>query len=332
MQEWFQNIGQYLTNKNLLNVSSNRIFNCDESSILLCPDAESVLAAKGSRAVYKVVDGGKEALTVLFMYRADGTRAPPMLMYSYKKSVPKKIIDNTPRGWGIGVSNSGWMTTETFYEYISNIFYPWLLKENAEFPIIVYMDNHSSHLNLPLATFCREKKIELIMLPPNSTHIMQPLDISFFHPFKEMWKKCVPKWKNEQNLSQFKKEDFPLVLKFTLENMTNAEKVIVSGFRGSGLYPFNPKAVDYDILNKSKKNKQIVEEQHPDNNLENVGKVQFLQMFEKNLAEDTLSEFKSAAENGCWTGELEKKALFNYWFDIYTKSMGIDTNYYIYKV
>lgn len=81
LQDWFKNNQEYLQKKNLLNIPSNRIFNCDESSIQLCPDAERVLAAKGTRAVYKIVDGGKVALTVLFMYRADGIRAPPMLMY-----------------------------------------------------------------------------------------------------------------------------------------------------------------------------------------------------------------------------------------------------------
>ncbi|CAH2101998.1 unnamed protein product [Euphydryas editha] len=252
LQDWFKNNQEYLQKKNLLNIPSNRIFNCDESSIQLCPDAERVLAAKGTRAVYKIVDGGKEALTVLFMYRADGIRAPPMLMYSYKKTVPKKIIENTPKGWGIGISDNGWMTSETFYEYITNVFYPWLVKESTQFPVLVYMDNHSSHLNLPLVNFCREKQIELIMLPPNSTHIIQPLDISFFHPFKEIWRKCVPKWKNQQGVTRVTKENFPLVLQFTLNNMPNAEKVVQSGFRGAGLHPFNAKAVDYDILNKGK--------------------------------------------------------------------------------
>ncbi|XP_074107710.1 uncharacterized protein LOC141532976 [Cotesia typhae] len=228
LQDWFANNKIYLERKDLLSILPSRIFNCDESSIQLCPDAESVLAAKGTRAVYKIVDGGKKASTVLFMYRADGIRGPPMLLYSYKRAVPKKIIENTPNGWGIGISDNGWMTTKTFYEYITNVFYPWLVKENTEFPVIVYMDNDSSHLNLPLVNFCREKKIELIMLPPNSTHIMQPLDISFFHPFKESWRKCVPKWKNEQSETSVTKENFPLVLQYTLDNMPNAENVVQS--------------------------------------------------------------------------------------------------------
>lgn len=42
LQEWFKDSGKYLESKHLLNIPASRIFNCDESSILLCPDAESV--------------------------------------------------------------------------------------------------------------------------------------------------------------------------------------------------------------------------------------------------------------------------------------------------
>lgn len=55
-----------------------------------------MLPEKGSSAVYIAVDGGKEALIELFMYRTDRTRAPPMLMSAYKRVESKKILDNTP--------------------------------------------------------------------------------------------------------------------------------------------------------------------------------------------------------------------------------------------
>ncbi|XP_074096329.1 uncharacterized protein LOC141525667 [Cotesia typhae] len=187
------------------------MFNCDESILQLCPDVERVLAAKGTRVVYKIVDGGKETSTVLFMYRADSIRAPPMLMYSYKKTVLKKIIENTPKGWGIGISDNGWMTSETFYEYITNVFYPRLVKENTQFPVLVYMDNHSSDLNLPLVNFCREKQIELSMLPPNSTHIMQPLNISFFLSFQgNLEKMCAKMEESARCDTSHQRKIFPL--------------------------------------------------------------------------------------------------------------------------
>ena len=258
LKEWFQDVEEILKKKDLLNISPNRIYNCDETNVVLCPESEKVLTSKGSRSVYQVVDAGKEGLTVLFMYSASGLRAPPMLMYAYKEEVPKKIVENTPKGWDIGISDNGWMTSETFYEYITNVFHPWLVKEEVEFPVVIYHDNHSSYITIPLVAFCKEYKIEIIGLYPNSTHIMQPLDIAYFHPFKEAWKKAVPKWKHQHNIRKLKKEDFPLVLKFTLDNMKEEGNVAISGFKGAGLFPFNPNAIDYDVLNKKKKSKQCI--------------------------------------------------------------------------
>uniref|UniRef100_A0A0C9Q4V7 TIGD2 protein n=1 Tax=Fopius arisanus TaxID=64838 RepID=A0A0C9Q4V7_9HYME len=107
LQQWFNEQDQYLKTKKLLDISSSRIFNCNETNIVLCPESEKVIAGKGSRSVYKIVDAGKESFTVLFMYGANGARAPPMLMYPYKGDVPKKIVENIPKGWGIGVSENG---------------------------------------------------------------------------------------------------------------------------------------------------------------------------------------------------------------------------------
>ncbi|KAK9693320.1 DDE superfamily endonuclease [Popillia japonica] len=95
---------------------------------------------------------------------------------------------------------------ETFYEYITNIFYPWLVQENIEFPVIIYLDNHSSHLIIALVKFCREKKTELIDLYPNSIHIMQPLDTAFIHPFKQLGVKLCPSGKVEKKITRRKEE------------------------------------------------------------------------------------------------------------------------------
>ena len=65
---------------------------------------------------------------------------------------------------------SGWMTAQSFYEYIVNVFHPWLLRNKISMPIILYVDGHCSHLTMPLAQFCIENSIELAVLYPNATH------------------------------------------------------------------------------------------------------------------------------------------------------------------
>lgn len=328
LKEWFSEQCKFLKSKNLIGISPTRVFNCDESNIMLCPDSDKVLTRKGAAVAYKVTDGGKEGITTLFMYSAAGTRAPPMVMYPYKENLPKKIVEGMPAGWGIGISESGWMTTETFFEYITNVFYPWLLKEKIEFPVIIYLDNHSSHINFPLVTFCRLKQIEVIALYPNSTHIMQPLDISFFHPFKLVWKKTVIKWKNEKNVLKLKKENFAAVLKMALNEMKEEKNVIVSGFRAAGLVPFDEKAIDYDILIKKKRKSPTGEDDHSvpiyqaSNHSSFEDTEQHLRKFESNILPELLEEFKSSLAIGVWTGESENKGLFEYWLSISKKSLG----------
>jgi len=136
------------------------------------------------------------------MVNAAGSMVPPMVVHWYQR-VPYSVSSKMPAGWSIGLTEKGWMTAESFFEFISNIFYSWLIKNQIKFPVVLYLDGHSSHLTLPLVQFCRSNQIELIALYPNATHILQPLDVSVFHPLKNAWQKTVCNWrlKNETFLN-----------------------------------------------------------------------------------------------------------------------------------
>ena len=82
-----------------------------------------------------------------------------------------------------------------YYNYIATQFYPWLIKNNIEFPVVVFLDGYSSHMTLPLSQFCKEHKIEIIALYPNSTHLLQPLDVAVIHPLKIQWTKALHTWR-----------------------------------------------------------------------------------------------------------------------------------------
>lgn len=74
LRNWFQKITKYMQEKNLLDLSPSRIFNCDESSIQLNPKPSQVLAEKGAKTVYQCTEGSdKENHSVLFNYSANST-------------------------------------------------------------------------------------------------------------------------------------------------------------------------------------------------------------------------------------------------------------------
>lgn len=119
----------------------------------LNPAGKKVIVQKGQKSVYQRINSDeKECITTLVMGSAASVVGPTMVVYSYAR-IPADIAESTPRDWAIGKSESGWMTGELFYEYIINIFDPWLTKNNIPRPVILFIDGHTSHLTLHTSQF-----------------------------------------------------------------------------------------------------------------------------------------------------------------------------------
>lgn len=74
-------------------------------------------------------------------------------------------------------------------------------EENRKTCTIVY-NRHKYHLTMELSTFCSQNGIILYVLPPNTTHIMQPADVNVFKPLKSEWKKTIREWQTRpENLN-----------------------------------------------------------------------------------------------------------------------------------
>lgn len=87
-------------------------------------------------------------------------------------------------------------------------------------------------------------EIILIALYPNATHIIQPADVSVFRSLKCAWRKEFHNWRVHNESNQFLIKDFAPLLKGVLD-IHLRQNTIKSGFEKSGLFPWNPDAVDY---------------------------------------------------------------------------------------
>lgn len=76
-------------------------------------------------------------MTVMFTFSASGQSCPPMVVYNYQR-IPQKVVEGVPSDWGIGRSENGWMTSELFFEYVANVFHPYLIRENIPLPVIFF--------------------------------------------------------------------------------------------------------------------------------------------------------------------------------------------------
>ena len=76
------------------------------------------------------------------------------------------------------------MTCKVFYEYTANIFHPFFVSQGVIFPVVLFVDGRKSHLKYQLSVLCNKLKIEIIVLYPNATRILQPEDVAVFRPVK----------------------------------------------------------------------------------------------------------------------------------------------------
>lgn len=313
IRNWHKEIEEYFISNKINITDPKRIFNTDESAFFLSPKGRKVLAKKGSKSLHNRSGDDKECLTVLITGNAAGQLAPPMVMYAYER-IPKHIVSQVPKGWGIGKSTSGWMTSESFFEFITNIFYPWLLSESIEFPVILYLDGHKSHVTLPLTDFCREKEIIVISLLPNSTHILQPLDVGLFKSLKMKWKSEVHNFKTQNNYKHLSKENCASVLQNALKSISNLENIFKNSFKVCGLYPFNADNIDYHKLLTEDNNELNKTKEAMDPEI-----VSHLRYLESYVQPDFLNKCYELM-GADWTGEIKDKSLYDIWYKMYQKS------------
>jgi len=62
-------------------------------------------------------------------------------------------------------------------------------------------------------------KIELIALYPNSTQILQSMDVSIFRPVKMAWKNTVNEYRVKNKYEALRKEDFGSLIKKAIDSI-----------------------------------------------------------------------------------------------------------------
>jgi len=103
-------------------------------------------------------------------------------------------------------------------------------------PLLLVCDGYGAHFSDPLIAIClKQHQIELVCLPANSTHLVQPLDVSVFAPFKRTLRK-------EMRRHMLDTHSFNVTKPAALEIVSKAWPSIqgknsVAGFKSCGVYP-----------------------------------------------------------------------------------------------
>lgn len=133
----------------------------------------------------------------------------------------------------------GWFDSGTFSDWFERHLLPHL-KKQAGIKVVVG-DNLSSHFQPQIIKICIVNDIKFVCLPPNTTHLTQPLDVAFFGPLKRAWKSILNEWKDSpsgQKSPTLGKENFAPLLTLLLEKLApNSGENLRAGFKKCGIVP-----------------------------------------------------------------------------------------------
>ena len=213
-----------------------QVWNMDETGISNVHKPGNVIATKGARSVGKITSGEKgKTVTVVCATNAAGNYIPPMMIFPRKRMVDS-LMHNAPAG-AVGLcTTKGWKDEDCFVKWLQH--FTSIAKPSQDKKHIIILDGHHSHKTLQAVQFSRANGIELLTLPPKCTHKMQPLDVSFFKPFKAAYNSACDTWMVANRGKKISFYDMAGILSVAYYKVATVEKS-VNGFRKCGLWPFN---------------------------------------------------------------------------------------------
>lgn len=224
---------------------ASRIYNIDETGISTVHKPGKIFGPKGQKQVGAATswERGKN-VTVVCAMSAAGNFIPPMFVYPRQRMTPL-LQKGGPRDAIYCCSKNGWSNEELFLEWLKH--FSKHTKPTSEDPILLILDNHSSHKNYDVYNFCRENGIHIVSLPPHTSHRLQPLDVSFYGPLKTAFNRECGLFLKAHSNTQTKITQYDLAEIFNRAYIRTAtlEKG-VSGFQSAGIYPLNPNKFNRD--------------------------------------------------------------------------------------
>ncbi|KKA16199.1 hypothetical protein T310_10219, partial [Rasamsonia emersonii CBS 393.64] len=112
-----------------------------------------------------------------------------------------------PNDYRISVSKNGWTNDEIGLKWLQETFETYTASCTVGRYRLLILDGHSSHATAEFDKFCTERKIIPLYMPPHSSHLLQPLDVSCFSPLKCLYGQKTQEMM-QRGIHSIDKEDF----------------------------------------------------------------------------------------------------------------------------
>jgi hypothetical protein len=204
----------------------------------------SIRQLKSGRIKGLLQDGSREFISLLACVSATGKRMSPALIYSSESGdLQTSWLDqfdpqNPSQRCYFGASETGWTNDNMALAWLARFDQETCTNQYAKRLLLV--DGHGSHVNRAFIDLALASGILVVVLPPHSTHRLQPLNVSVFRALAQAYSKALDDFiQNSYGFSSVTKRVFWQIFWLAWDEAV-CDRNIISGFKKSGIWPLDP--------------------------------------------------------------------------------------------
>lgn len=244
LHRYYNTLEQCLKDNNIYN-QPGMIFNCDETGLPLNPPSLRVVQKVGAKNPSYITGSDKSQITVLACTNAAGYAVPPFVIFDRLTWNPK-LAEGEVAGSYYGLSKNGWINSELFDAWFLNHFLKYVPQTR---PLLLLLDGHSTHYSPRTINLAAEQGILVYVLPPNTTHLTQPLDKGCFSPLKVLWRQACHDFRRANPGRVVARYEFSELFSEVWYSAMSARNIVAS-FKTTGVCPFNRQALKVPGMEK----------------------------------------------------------------------------------
>jgi hypothetical protein len=181
LEEWFSNYHEFVSTHN---IQPDSIWNMDETRFQIgIPGGEKVIVPHGVTELYTGSPENRTSITVIEAILASGKATPPVLIIPGKVHMESWYHRSLVGTEQVLLSESGYTNDELAIKWLNHFIF-----HTQSTPIsnakLLLLDSHSSHQTPEFTIFAVENNILIYTFPSHLTHVLQPLDVGVFQPYK----------------------------------------------------------------------------------------------------------------------------------------------------
>ncbi|TYZ61066.1 hypothetical protein PybrP1_006066 [[Pythium] brassicae (nom. inval.)] len=214
------------------------IYNMDETSFERNVKTRKVIARRGSRNVWSRSVDANFDLTLVACGSASGELLPPLFIVPGKRLNRDVLAAADFPGARVTTADAGFMTTAIMRE--------WLVAFAADVPtpvrrpLILVLDGASFHMDESIDIVAEQVGVRIVQLPPNSSHLYQPLDVAVFRGVKQALKTEISNFLVGSGQTTMKKRDAVRVaVSAWIVGAVQRPSNIVASFQAAGIWPLS---------------------------------------------------------------------------------------------